>query len=220
MLARVMHRGIVRLHFHLNSTRETIPSLQAERLQQHRKMHCTSQSLLRGAFGTALRLPATTPPAFLLPLALQQSNPFSTTAALAKKRGPRRDKNPARGQSALRHTGLKKQRSSILPQMLPKPVLDPERRSKVDVNPDHGLWGFFTADREVLQPPTAVASHGRAWTVQELRMRDWDDLHRLWWVCVKEINRIKTMEAERVRVKAGYGEYESQERSTVVRIRL
>lgn len=163
-----------------------------------------------------LRQPTTTPPAFLLPLALQQSAPFSTTAVLEGKRKSRRDGNPARGQSALRHTGLKKQKLSVKPDQLPKPVLDPERRSKVDVDPDHGLWGFFTEDKEVLQSPTAVAAHGRAWAVAELRMRDWDDLHRLWWVCVKEVNRMHTMEIERKRVKAGYGDYEGMTRMQTV----
>lgn len=179
-------------------------------------MHCTSQSLLRGAFSTAIRQPANTPPAFLLPLALQQSTPFSTTAVLEKKRHSRRDANPARGTSALRRTGLKKQTLSVRPEQLPKPVLDSERRSTVNVDPDHGLWGFFTADKEVLEPPTTVVAHGRPWAIPELRLRDWDDLHRLWWVCVKEVNRINTMEAERVRVKAGHGEYEAQERVKVV----
>ena len=88
-------------------------------------------------------------------------------------------------------------------------MLDPARRSEVEVDPDHGLWEFFNEEREVLQTPVAVNAHGRAWSVAELRLRDWDDLHKLWWVCVKEGNRINTMEAEGKRVKAGHGEYEA-----------
>lgn len=209
-------------YLHLGQIINTFPVSTTSFAHRIATMHCTSQSLLRGAFSAALRQPATTPPSFLLPAALlqqQQATPFSTTASLHKKRSSaRRDNNPARGTSALRHTGLnKKQGISVSLADLPKPVLDPSRRSTVDVDPNHGLWGFFTEDKEVMQPPLAVSAHGRAWTVAELRVRDWDDLHRLWWVCVKEINRIKTMEAERERVKAGYGEYEAQERMQVVR---
>ena len=46
----------------------------------------------------------------------------------------------------------------------------------------------------------------------ELRNKDWEDLHRLWWVCVKERNRIATYEAERKRLRAGYGEFEADGR--------
>lgn len=184
-------------------------------------MHCSSQSLLRGAFNTALRHPTNTPPGFLLPFAARQSTPFSTTAPLEKRRKPGPDRNPARGQSALKRTGLKKQRLSSIEKRvdakgLPKPVLDPERRTEDETDPEHGLWGFFAEDGEVLQPPMAIVAHGRAWSVPELRIRDWDDLHRLWWVCVKEVNRISTMEAERKRVEAGHGEYEATKRLAVV----
>lgn len=57
---------------------------------------------------------------------------------------------------------------------------------------------------------------GRSWSIQELREKSWDDLHSLWWVCVKERNRIATSDMERKRLKAGYGEWESSERDRVV----
>jgi large subunit ribosomal protein L47 len=53
------------------------------------------------------------------------------------------------------------------------------------------------------------AGTGRAWTVNELRNKSYDDLWSLWWVCAKERNRIATQEFERSRVKAGYGEQEA-----------
>ena len=100
---------------------------------------------------------------------------------------------------------------------LPQPVLDPQRRSKVIVDEDHGLWQFFNAHRDSLLTPLELDAHGRAWTVRELRNKDWDDLWGLWWVCVKERNRIETFNAERARLanRGGgmYGEFEAEKRS-------
>ena len=60
--------------------------------------------------------------------------------------------------------------------------------------------------------PIQLAAHGRAWTVQELRAKDWEDLHRLWWVCVKEKNRIATADVERGRMGEMYGKREMEGR--------
>lgn len=106
----------------------------------------------------------------------------------------------------------KKVKLSVDVENLPKPVLDPARRSKLQVDEDHGLWGFFNKDRTPLQTPEEMHAHGRGWTLQELRSKSWDDLHRLWWLCVKDVNRVRTNEAERIRLEAGYGEYEAQAR--------
>lgn len=57
---------------------------------------------------------------------------------------------------------------------------------------------------------------GRSWTVGELRSRDWDTLHQLWWVCVKERNRLATEKLERKRLDAGYGDFENEERDKTV----
>lgn len=50
----------------------------------------------------------------------------------------------------------------------------------------------------------------------ELRNRDWDSLHQLWWLCVKERNRLATEKLERKRIEAGYGDFENKHRDETV----
>lgn len=89
-------------------------------------------------------------------------------------------------------------------------------RSKVQVDEDHGLWQFFNAERTPFATPAYNDAHGRAWTVSELRLKNWDDLWGLWWACVKERNRLATEEYERDRVGAGYGRFEAEDRDSTV----
>ena len=172
--------------------------------------HCTSRSLLNGLLSSAAPRTAVLPPTFLLPAFITtQTSAFSTTSSNAA----RKDGNPTRGTSAIRRSGPHgRSRLSVKLSNLPKPVLDPARRSKVEVDDDHGLWGFFNAERSCLMTPEQYHAHGRGWTAQELKTKSWSDLHRLWWLSVKEINMINTYEAERNRLDAGYGEYEAGKR--------
>jgi large subunit ribosomal protein L47 len=64
--------------------------------------------------------------------------------------------------------------------------------------------------------PVADKDTGRSWTMGELRSRDFESLHQLWWVCVKERNRLATEKIERKRLEAGYGDHENQERDRTV----
>lgn len=99
---------------------------------------------------------------------------------------------------------------------LPEPAkYNPADEVKTD--PEHGLYEFFYDKEKALLDPDAEAQHGRSWTVEELRHKSWDDLHKLWWVCVKERNRIATASRERTRLKFKTGEEESKARMRVVR---
>ncbi|EAU38220.1 conserved hypothetical protein [Aspergillus terreus NIH2624] len=142
-----------------------------------------------------------------------QSSNFSSTTPVA---GHGRDLSKSRGVSAIHRTGPKF-KLGVSKYPLPKPV-SPEALEKRNPTPDHGLWGFFPKDRQALSTPEYDHAHGRSWSIQELREKSWEDLHALWWVCVKERNRIATSNLERERLKAGYGEYESSERDRVIRV--
>ncbi|OQV06839.1 hypothetical protein CLAIMM_11357 [Cladophialophora immunda] len=131
---------------------------------------------------------------------------------------PKIDRNKKRGVSAIRRTGPRSTRG-LWKYPLPVPVARDHRGTAAEYaeSADHGLWGFFDKSKQSLLPPDDESSHGRAWTYKELSVKSFEDLHKLYWVCVKEQNRTLTREKERQRLRAGYGEVESEERVAVVR---
>ncbi|KAI1090136.1 MRP-L47-domain-containing protein [Rostrohypoxylon terebratum] len=119
--------------------------------------------------------------------ATTQTCSFSTTPELNERR-PRRDNNRLRGLSSLYRSGPRA-RTNIEPHELPKPS---SYKKKIEVDPNHGLWGFFYAKDKLLPTPDEIKEYGRAWSAEELRQKGWEDLHSLWWVCCKEQNRLLT----------------------------
>lgn len=60
----------------------------------------------------------------------------------------------------------------------------------VTVREDHPMWQFF-GDRQFIRNDDAIQSSlGRPWLVPELRGKSFEDLHSLWYICLKERNRL------------------------------
>ncbi|RYP37200.1 hypothetical protein DL767_003019 [Monosporascus sp. MG133] len=144
----------------------------------------------------------------------QQRCPFSTTPTQSMRR-PRRDNNRLRGLSSIYRSGPRF-RMNVRKDEVPKPA-DYEPAADIQVDPNHGLWQFFYGRDKLLLTPEEDAEHGRGWTVEELRHKSWEDLHKLWWVCVKEQNRIATHRREKQNMRLKNGVEETAERLAEVR---
>lgn len=142
---------------------------------------------------------------------------FSTTAPLHKRRRYKtRDNNRLRGVSSINRTGPREP-LSVSADPLPRPRVktdaDKAQEAKDGAfDPTHPLWEFFYEPGRLMPEPVEEAKHGRAWTAEELRRKSWDDLHRLWYKCVKEQNRISTAAYARNKNDVGFGGFEADGR--------
>ncbi|KAI0206344.1 mitochondrial 39-S ribosomal protein L47 (MRP-L47)-domain-containing protein [Astrocystis sublimbata] len=128
---------------------------------------------------------------------------FSSTPEYNNRR-PRRDNNRLRGLSSIYRSGTRF-RMNIDKSEIPKPA---KYKPKIEVDPNHGLWDFFYSKDKALLTPDENAEHGRGWAVEELRNKSWEDLHKLWWACIKEQNRLVTARKERNRLELPRSEEE------------
>ncbi|KAI0396367.1 mitochondrial 39-S ribosomal protein L47 (MRP-L47)-domain-containing protein [Xylariaceae sp. FL0594] len=147
-----------------------------------------------------------------LPTASFQRYSFSSTPEYNNRR-PRRDNNRLRGLSSIHRSGTRF-RMNIDQEEAPKPA---KYKPKVKVDPNHGLYDFFYSKDRLVLKPDEIAEHGRAWTVEELRHKSWEDLHQLWWACAKEQNRIATARKVRARLRLMEGGHEENMRQGEVR---
>lgn len=74
---------------------------------------------------------------------------------------------------------------------LRKPILP--TIDNIKVREDHPLWEFFHK-KQFVRSAEDLDIQGRSWTVQDLRKKSFEDLHALWYVCLKEMNRIQREE--------------------------
>lgn len=171
-------------------------------------------STFRVSAGRFLRLADARPHVLTVtaPINSTPSAPFSTSTLRCARKT--RDNNRLRGVSELRRTGPREP-LSVSWEELPRPA---DYKPDVKTDEDHGLWGFFAEKGKLINTPKEDQAHGRAWQVEELRKKSWDDLHALWWACCRERNMIATANAERSRLKLGFGENEARMRDQVVRL--
>lgn len=74
---------------------------------------------------------------------------------------------------------------------LRKPILP--TINNIKVREDHPLWEFFH-NKQFVRSNEDLEIQGRSWTVQDLRKKSFEDLHALWYVCLKEMNKIQREE--------------------------
>lgn len=64
-----------------------------------------------------------------------------------------------------------------------------------------GLEEFFEGGKSLpVFDGQTKAVYGRAWSAPELRLKSFEDLHKLWFVLLKELNLLSTQKSEATRL--------------------
>ncbi|KAH6912700.1 mitochondrial 39-S ribosomal protein L47 (MRP-L47)-domain-containing protein [Coprinopsis sp. MPI-PUGE-AT-0042] len=108
---------------------------------------------------------------------------------------------------------LRRSFASVAPETPASPTNGVDwRTAKVPVREDHGLYGFFrrkanpTGEGEAAYETVESARRplsGRAWRASELRLKNFQDLHTLWYITLRERNLLASQkeEARRMGIK-------------------
>ncbi|QPG75667.1 hypothetical protein FOA43_003025 [Brettanomyces nanus] len=97
-------------------------------------------------------------------------------------------KQLAKFSTSARSLARSRKQYRISPHIKLRPPIVPSI-DNIEIKEDHALWQFFE-DKSFVRTPEQITFTGRAWTVQELRRKSFEDLHSLWYVCLKERNKL------------------------------
>ncbi|EPY49961.1 ribosomal protein subunit L4 [Schizosaccharomyces cryophilus OY26] len=107
---------------------------------------------------------------------------------------------------------LLKQASFRFPKGFSLPI--PKEKKVPQVSDTHPLWQFFR-NKNALSPPDEESKYGRSWTAEELRWKSFDDLHGLWYNCLRERNLLLTQATEMKRLLINVPDYSKDRVKTV-----
>lgn len=97
-------------------------------------------------------------------------------------------------------------RAAQAPPLTLRPPIEP-RIADVRTSDTHPLWQFFDTQRSYIRKLSELEDIGEAWSIPQLRRKGFTDLHSLWYVCLKELNRLN----REARVLAQYENRPSQD---------